>query len=140
MVKFNFGSLNEDYDKKESIDVEIKEKSNKKNTQPKKFNLNGSNDSSDKIIKQESEKSTPGKFGPNEIFDEIDIEIIKLLLKKYQKSGLNILRSDQKNPFLSDFLRLGFQLKERTTFKYLFELGLFEKTKYSGQYKIKENL
>ncbi|MFX0066822.1 MAG: hypothetical protein ACFFC7_32210 [Candidatus Hermodarchaeota archaeon] len=70
-------------------------------------------------------------------FDEGDVKILEILTKKYTQRGTHVVRYDQKNPFIHDLIRLGYLMQSPDTFKKLHDKGLFEKSKYAGQWKIK---
>ncbi|OGU61651.1 MAG: hypothetical protein A2V66_15525 [Ignavibacteria bacterium RBG_13_36_8] len=69
--------------------------------------------------------------------DETDLAIFKLLSKKFLRQGTNIVRFNQKNPFLLEFFRLGNLLGKKQTFRNLHALNCVKKTKFADQWQLK---
>lgn len=69
--------------------------------------------------------------------DKLDLQILELLSQKYKQEGTNVIRHNQKNPFLHDLSRLAFLVQSIDTFKILFQEGILDKTAYSSQWKIR---
>ena len=90
-----------------------------------------------KVIKDSPKKPESQTQTQTDSLDQIDFQIMSLLSKKYKEKGINIVRHNQRNPFLEDFSRLAYLIQSKRTFEELFERGLLEKTKHSGQWQIK---
>ena len=94
----------------------------------------------EKTVKNEVKEQVDLKFDDSMIrlrFDETDLQIFNLLKQKYKKQGTNIVRYNQRNPFIEDFLRLGGLFLEKETFELLYNMNLLSKSKYAGQWKLK---
>lgn len=73
----------------------------------------------------------------SDLIDQEDIDILRILAKKYKEKGTNVVRHNQKNPFVQDLARLAFLVQQLDTFKQMHKEGLVAKTKYSGQWSIR---
>lgn len=70
------------------------------------------------------------------LHENTDLEILSILAKKYKAKGTNVIRHNQKNPFVQDLARLSYLIQNIETFQFMHDKGLIGKTKYSGQWKI----
>lgn len=75
-------------------------------------------------------------FDSTKLLDQDDLEILKILARKYKNRGTNIVRHNQKNPFVQDFSRLAYMVQDIEMFKLMYQQGLLAKTKYSSQWSI----
>ena len=72
----------------------------------------------------------------SDLVENTDIEILSILAKKYKAHGTNVVRHNQKNPFVQDLARLSYLVQNIETFKLMHNKGLIGKTQYSGQWQI----
>ena len=86
-------------------------------------------------IPKKSKQDIP--FNSKNLLDQDDLEILSILSRKYKNRGTNVVRHNQKNPFMQDFSRLAYMVQDIEMFKLMYQEGLLEKTKYSSQWKIK---
>ena len=86
--------------------------------------------------KSESTKADQTKLLLPDLQPE-DLEIFKILAKKYKRLGTNVVRHNQKNPFVQDLARLAYVVQDINAFKQMYKEGLLKKTKYSSQWSIR---